>query len=178
MTRPRFPVRVAGQVAVLIFAASLLLSIVVRWRLREMPLERDEGGFAYLGQLLLQGIPPFQLAWDNKPPGLYLAYSATMAVFGQSAAGIRLGLLAVNLATIGLIFLFTKDLFDSSTGSLAAAAYSLLSLSPAVLGMVAHAAHFTALFGVAAAWACGGRCSPIECCCCCSAESCLARRSS
>ena len=117
-----------------------------------MPLERDEGGFAYLGQLLLQGIPPFQLAWDIKPPGLYLAYSAMMAMFGQSAAGIHLGLLAVNLATIGLVFLLTRDLFDPLTGSLAAAAYALLALSPSVLGVVAHATHFTAFFGVAATW--------------------------
>jgi 4-amino-4-deoxy-L-arabinose transferase-like glycosyltransferase len=153
MTRPESPSRVAGPITLIILAAALLFSICVRWRLREMPLERDEGGFAYMGQLLLQGIPPFQLAWDNKPPGLYVAYSAMMALFGQTTAGIRLGLLAVNLATIGLIFLFTRDLFDSLTGSLAAAAYSLLAVSPSVLGMVAHATHFAAFFGVAASWA-------------------------
>ena len=152
MTPAKSPSRAAGHVALIILATALLFVIFVRWRLREMPLERDEGGFAYLGQLLLQGIPPFQLAWDIKPPGLYLAYSAMMAMFGQSAAGIHLGLLAVNLATIGLVFLLTRDLFDPLTGSLAAAAYALLALSPSVLGVVAHATHFTAFFGVAATW--------------------------
>src|SRR5947199_6267506 len=31
----------------------------VRIRMREMPLERDEGEYAYAGQLILQGIPPY-----------------------------------------------------------------------------------------------------------------------
>jgi hypothetical protein len=137
----------------MILAGALLFSATVRWRLRDFPLERDEGGFAYIGQLLLQGIPPFQIAWDNKPPGLYVAYSAMMTLFGQTAAGIHLGLLAVNLATIVLVFLVARDLFDSLTGGIAAAAYSLLALSPSVLGMAAHATHFVNLFGVAGTWA-------------------------
>lgn len=37
---------------------TILFVVVVRVRLREMPLERDEGEDAYGGQLLLQGIPP------------------------------------------------------------------------------------------------------------------------
>ena len=32
--------------------------------------------------------------------------------FGQTTAGIHLGLLTVNLATIVLIFLLVRDLFD------------------------------------------------------------------
>ena len=81
-----------------------------------------------------------------------MAYAALMAVFGETAAGIHLGLLAVNLATVILIFFFAKDLFGSLAGGIAAASYSLLAVSPSVLGMAAHATHFVAFFGVAAAW--------------------------
>jgi 4-amino-4-deoxy-L-arabinose transferase-like glycosyltransferase len=139
--------------ALVILAGALLFSICVRWRLREFPLERDEGGYAYMAQLLLHGIPPYQVAYNDKLPGLYLAYAALMAVFGQTTTGIHLGLLAVNLATIVLVFLLARDLFDSLAGGIAAASYSLLALSPSVLGMAAHATHFINFFGVAAIWA-------------------------
>ena len=36
----------------------LFLFAGIRWRLRDMPLERDEGEYAYAGQLILQDIPP------------------------------------------------------------------------------------------------------------------------
>ena len=52
-----------------------------------MPLERDEGEYAYAGQLILQGIPPYELAWNMKFPGVYVAYAALMSVFGQIAGG-------------------------------------------------------------------------------------------
>jgi hypothetical protein len=49
--------------------AFLLLAVVffaaVRFRLRTMPLERDEGEYAYSGQLMLQGIPPYKLAYTS-----------------------------------------------------------------------------------------------------------------
>jgi 4-amino-4-deoxy-L-arabinose transferase-like glycosyltransferase len=115
-------------------------------------LERDEGEYAYAGQLILKNVAPYCLAYNMKLPGTYLAYAGLMAVFGQTIAGVHLGLLAVNLATIALIFFFTRDLFDPLSAALAAAAYAIMSSSPSVLGMAAHATHFVAVFGVAGAW--------------------------
>ena len=40
--------------------AVVALVLVVRLRLLETPLERDEGEYAYLGQLMLDGVPPYQ----------------------------------------------------------------------------------------------------------------------
>src|SRR5437588_12691628 len=74
----------------------LLLFAGIRWRLREMPLERDEGEYAYAGQLILQGIPPYQLAYNMKLPGTYLAYAAFLRTFGETPAGIHLGLSLAN----------------------------------------------------------------------------------
>jgi hypothetical protein len=44
---------------------------VVRLGLLNFPLERDEGEYAYAGQLMLQGIPPYDLACNMKFPGTY-----------------------------------------------------------------------------------------------------------
>src|ERR1700757_726913 len=67
----------------------------IRFRLIDMPLERDEGEYAYAGQLILEGIPPYKLAYNMKLPGTYAAYALTMAVFGETIRGIHLGLMIV-----------------------------------------------------------------------------------
>ena len=132
-----------------LLAAALLFAAYVRVRLREFPLERDEGEFAYAGQLILQGVPPYKLAYNMKLPGTYVAYAALMGVFGQTTAGIHVGLLAVNLATIVLLYRFVRELFGPFSAGMAAVAYSILSVSQALLGMAAHATHFVAFFGLA-----------------------------
>jgi 4-amino-4-deoxy-L-arabinose transferase-like glycosyltransferase len=123
----------------------LVLVIAIRMRLLAVPLERDEGEYAYAGQLMLQGIPPYKLAYNMKFPGTYAAYALIMAIFGQTIVGIHLGLLLVNAATILLIFLLGRRLINSIAGIAAAAAYAVLSVSPSVLGFAAHATHFVML---------------------------------
>src|SRR5437764_234882 len=80
----------------LLFAATVATVLFIRIRLLPMPLERDEGEYGYAGQLLLRGIPPYQLAYSMKFPGTYIAYAGAMALFGQAPTGIPLGLLIVN----------------------------------------------------------------------------------
>jgi hypothetical protein len=50
--------------------ATLAVVAGIRLRLLSFPLERDEGEYAYAGQLMLQGIPPYELAYNMKFPGL------------------------------------------------------------------------------------------------------------
>src|SRR5207237_4154464 len=125
--------------------AVLGLIVTIRIRLLGIPLERDEGEYAYAGQLLLQGIPPYTLAYSMKFPGTYVAYSLIMSIFGQTIFGIRLGLLLVNAATIALIFFLGRRLINSTAGIAAAMSYAVLSVSPSVLGLFAHATNFVML---------------------------------
>ena len=123
-------------------AIIILFVAVIRIRLLQTPLERDEGEFAYMGQLMLQGIPPYLLAYNMKLPGIYAAYALVMAIFGQTIAGIHIGLMVANAIAILLLFLLTRRLFDDVGGVVAAACYALTSLSPSVLGTSAHATQF------------------------------------
>ncbi len=136
----------------LVVLAVLLFVGFIRVRLLDMPLERDEGEYAYAGQLILQGIPPYELAYNMKLPGTYYAYALGMAVFGQTCAGVHLTLLAVNALTAVLLFLLARKLFGPVAGLAACASYALVSVSPPVLGMAAHATQFVALFAVAGTW--------------------------
>jgi len=127
----------------------IVLTVGIRFRLLDFPLERDEGEYAYAGQLILQGIPPYQLAYNMKLPGTYAAYSVIMAVFGQSIAGIHFGVMAANVACILLVFLITRALFDSTAGVVAGAAFGLFTIRPLLLGLAGHATHFVALAALA-----------------------------
>ena len=123
----------------------VLAAATVRLRLLEMPLERDEGEYAYVGQLMLQGVPPYQLASNMKLPGTYSAYALILAAFGQTTAAIHLGLLLVNAGSIVLVFLLGRRLFGAAAGVAACAAYALLSVGEGCLGTQAHATHFVIL---------------------------------
>ena len=121
------------------------LVIAIRIRLLGIPLERDEGEYAYAGQLILQGVPPYKLAYNMKFPGTYAAYALIMLFFGQTIHAIHLGLLLVNVATIALVFLIGRRLIGLTAGIVAAACYAVLSVSPSVLGLAAHATNFVML---------------------------------
>jgi len=127
----------------------ILLFAGIRWRVREMPLERDEGEYAYAGQLILQGIPPYQLAYNMKLPGTYVAYAAILRTFGETAAGIHVGLLVVNGLTTVMVFFLARRLYGDLAAATAAASFALLSTSEGVLGLAGHATHFVAFFAVA-----------------------------
>lgn len=130
----------------------------MRVRFLVVPLERDEGEYAYAGQLILQGVPPYTDVFNMKLPGIYAAYALILAVFGQSHVGVHLGLLVVNLTTIVLVYLLARRVIGTSAvgqcASLAAAGtFGLLALTPAVQGVNANSEHFVILPMVAGALA-------------------------
>ena len=143
MTRHWFTWQNVALLVVVIFVAG------VRLRLRDMPLERDEGEFAYAGQLMLQGIPPYKLCYNMKQPGIYAAYAGVMAVFGQSASGVHVGAMVVNLIAVALVWFLARRFLDQTGAAAAAVAYAVCTLSPAMLGLAAHATQFVTAAGLA-----------------------------
>jgi 4-amino-4-deoxy-L-arabinose transferase-like glycosyltransferase len=132
----------------LLLVTALAAVLLVRGRLLNLPLERDEGEYAYAGQLILEGIPPYRNIYNMKMPGTYLAYAAIMRAFGEEPAGIHLGLLVVNLLSILLVFQVAREFLDFAAAAAAAAVFGILALSPAFLGLAAHATHFVVLFAL------------------------------
>ena len=120
----------------------MALVALVRLRVADVPLERDEGEYAYAGQLILQGIPPYQLAWNMKFPGTYYAYSLIMLLFGQTSWGIHAGLIAVNGASTILLFFLGRKVLGAFGGTIAAIAFAILSIDRWTMGVFAHATHF------------------------------------
>lgn len=129
----------------------LVVSLVayVRIHLLQVPLERDEGEYAYMGQLLLKGLPPYVHAYSMKLPGVSVIYALIMALFGQSPLGIHVGLLIVNGISILFVYLLALRLFDRNAAIASSACYAVMSLSQSVLGAFAHASDFVVLFSLA-----------------------------
>jgi len=132
----------------------ILFTSAIRIRLLEVPLERDEGHYAYAGQLMLEGVPPYTGVYTYFLPGMYLIYALIMAVFGQTHGGIHLGLLIINTATILLMFFLGKRLFGPLIGAAAAVAFALLSLGQPVQGVFANSEHFVIFLLSAASFWC------------------------
>ncbi len=127
----------------------VVLAVFVRLRLLSVPLERDEGEFAYAGQLMLQGVAPYTLACNIKLPGTNAAYAIMMAVFGQTAVGIHFAFILVNLATLALLFYLARRLVPWAGVLVCCSAYILLSISPHMVSLAGHAAHLVVLAALA-----------------------------
>jgi len=58
---------------------------------------RDQGIYAVVARSIIEGGMPYRDAWDFKPPGIFLVFALSRAVFGEGQHGIRV------LEVIGLI---------------------------------------------------------------------------
>ncbi len=133
---------------VCLLAIVLLLTAAVRIRLLDAPLERDEGEYAYAGQLILQGDPPYRDVYNMKMPGVYAAYALIEAAFGETPRAVHTGLLLVNALTLLLVFLLADRLAGQRAALSAAAAFAFLSLGRPVQGIFANAEHFVLPFAI------------------------------
>ncbi len=137
-----------GYAAFAVLVLIILLVGTIRIRLLDLPLERDEGEYAYAGQLILDGVAPYEGMYNMKLPGIYASYAAILSLFGESTGAIRFGLLIVNVITIIVLFHLARR-FLGMVGALAAAiTFALFSLSPAVQGLFANAEHFVLFFAL------------------------------
>ena len=139
-------IKISPRIALILI---LLAAALIRIRLAPTPLERDEGEYAYAGQLMLEGIPPYSLASNMKLPGTYAMHALIMAIFGETIVGIHIGLLLVNAACIVFVFLLARRLLGDSCAIGAAATYAALSISPVIAGTASHATQFVTLFALA-----------------------------
>jgi hypothetical protein len=132
----------------LLIGGLILFVLIVRFKLLSVPFERDEGGFAYFAYQMLEGKSLYLDLYEIKPPLLYILYALFLTIFGHSVEAIHFGLLLFDVAYIVTLFVFAKYFFDKTIAVVAAFAFSILSLSPNLLGFAAHATHLAILPGL------------------------------
>ncbi|HOS48985.1 MAG TPA: glycosyltransferase family 39 protein, partial [Bacteroidia bacterium] len=128
----------------------LFISIVAiaRYHLLSIPLERDEGEYAYMAKLILDGHPPYTLACNMKLPGTYYMYALIMKIFGGTDIGIHTGLAIINIASVILLFRIVDKLIGKNAAIISAITFGVVSTSWTVLGQAAHATQFVNLFSL------------------------------
>ncbi len=123
----------------------LLLCVIMRMNVLDVPLNRDEGGFAYFGTLLHQGGALYQDGFDHKPPAIWLWYWLLNFIMDFEAIRLHVFLLVYNLATLILVITCAQNLYSVAAGLWAGLIYAMVSGSWQVEGFSASAEMFMLL---------------------------------
>lgn len=129
-----------------------VLTILLRWQYLEIPLERDESVYYYLGKTALEGGRPYYDFYEMKPPGLFYSYALLVGIFGYSGLGPHLALLFVSLSNTLFTYLIARKLGGKSMAFIAAAAFVIFSLNPGASGLYLVAEHVVLLWGLPGIW--------------------------
>jgi hypothetical protein len=89
------------------------------------PFMRDEGFFASVGQLVLDGGMPYRDAFDNKPPLIFGWYALSFLFFGETVWAPRLLAALLLSGTTLLVYMQGRLMFSRRAGLVAAAAFGL-----------------------------------------------------
>ncbi len=114
----------------LILVATTLLHL----QYLDIPLERDESLYAYIGKLALGGGRPYVDFYEMKPPVLFYSYALLVGLFGYSATGIHLAATVVAVLNTLFTSLIAKKLGGMQLAYLSAATFVIWSLCPGIYG--------------------------------------------
>ncbi len=129
----------------LCLAAVFALALLLRYPVADVPLERDEGEYAYIAQRWLLGEIPYKESFDQKPPGAFVAYALFQSTLGTSPAALHWGAQLYTLATLTLVLLLGRKLFSLAVGTAAAALVAFMTTDPSVYGNAANTETFMIL---------------------------------
>jgi hypothetical protein len=127
------------------FVPVALLALLLRAPIADLPLERDEGEYAYIAQRWLAGEVPYRDAFDQKPPGAFAVYALILAGLGPSVAAIHWGAQLWTLGTLALVFVLGRRLHSPAAGWVAAALAAFHTADVAVFGNAANTETFMIL---------------------------------
>lgn len=104
--------------------------LILRISLIDLPLERDESAYAYLGKRAMEGLAPYRDFYEMKPPLLFYGYGLLDLIFGYSHAGLRWGAWFLTLLMCGGTYLIGRSFFGPKYGLVAALVLALFSSNP------------------------------------------------
>ncbi len=115
-----------------------LLAIAVRAPLMDLPLERDEGGYAYIAWRMTLGETPYLDWFDQKPPGIFAVYRAALGLADDAVVAIRALAAAFAAASSIALFYLVRALLGVGAGALSALLLAFLSADPRIQGPIAN----------------------------------------
>ena len=123
---------------ILLGASLLLIVVAVRAPLLAIPLERDEGEYAYIAWRMGYNELPYRDWFDQKPPAVFYVYRlALMLPFGPIRAIHFVALLFSATSACALFFLGLRFM-SRFWAWLAGALFALLTIDPLIQGTAAN----------------------------------------
>jgi len=104
----------------------------------DLPLERDEGEYAYIAWRMTFGEMPYLDWFDQKPPGIFAAYRVAIGLSDDAVVAIR-ALAAVFSAVSSIaLFYLVRSLLGVGAGVTSALLLAFLSADPVIQGSIAN----------------------------------------
>jgi len=117
-----------------------------------LPLERDEGEYAYIAQRMIEGEIPYLDAFDQKPPAVFVVYRVAFGLFGQSIEAIHAMLYLWSAATALALFALVSRWGGRGAGLWAAGLFVALGNHPVLFATAANTEIFMLLPLIASVW--------------------------
>lgn len=128
-----------------LFVAIMVLTLAIRMPLLNIPFERDEGEYAYIGWRMSLHELPYRDWVDQKPPGIFWVYRLALALPLEPVRAVHLaGALCAALAA-GALFLLARHFLETFWAAAAGALLGVLSADPTVQGQAANTELFMQL---------------------------------
>jgi 4-amino-4-deoxy-L-arabinose transferase-like glycosyltransferase len=133
--------------------AAALAFVALRIPYLELPLERDEGNYAYVAWRILEGEAPYRDVFDQKPPGIYAVYAALLALGARSEVSLHLLLYAWTAACALCLFRLVRDLAGGLAAGFCVLLFAVLANGPRLTATAANTESFLLLPLLASWWA-------------------------
>jgi len=104
----------------------------------DLPIERDEGGYAYIAWRMTLGEMPYLDWFDQKPPGIFGVYRLAIAFTDAAVVGARALAAVFSAAAATALFYLVRELLGARVGWVAALLLAFLSADPMVHGSIAN----------------------------------------
>ncbi|MFP4056855.1 MAG: phospholipid carrier-dependent glycosyltransferase [Candidatus Brocadiia bacterium] len=105
--RPEPPLRL-GRAALAVLGVAVV-AIGVRLPSFSFPMGYGAGKVGYVGRRWVAGEVPYRDVWDYQAPGLYLVGGVVVRALGPSPVACRAAMVAFDLGTLALVYLFARS---------------------------------------------------------------------
>src|SRR6266853_2737754 len=131
-----------GKATILLAISLVLIVAAVRAPLLSIPLERDEGEYAYIAWRLGYNDLPYRDWVDQKPPAVFFIYRIALRLPLEPIRAIHFVALLFSAASVCALFFLGLQFIDRFCAFLGAALFALLSSDPLVQGTAANTERF------------------------------------
>jgi len=128
----------SGACTTLLGASLVLLVLALRAPLLPIPLERDEGEYAYIAWRLGYNELPYRDWFDQKPPAVFYVYRLALMLPFEPVRAIHLVALLFSATSASALFALGLRFMSRFWAWLAGALFALLAADPLVQGTAAN----------------------------------------